>query len=458
MDLQRRAVRSERTAVSRQLADAELLTSIDAREVIEQSISATLTALKQSSRPVLLLGNGLRGGMQRAAIREAIRGLGIPTLLSWSAIDMLEAAHPMNFGRCGIYGDRYANMIVQNADLVISIGSRLAIPQLSYDPTDFARNARVVVVDIDPRELEKFVGERWITAQADASAFLRRLSAEGSPADYSRWIAKAQALKATFPRRSQTDDAIPASERNNWVNSYDVVYEISDKAGLSDIFVTDQGTGLLSGYYGLDIRGDQRLTSSLGLGEMGFGLPAAIGAKLANPDKNVICLNSDGGMMLNLQELQTIAHHHLPIKLVVFQNDGYLMIKHSQRTLFEGRYVGSDLDSGVSCPDFSKLAESFGFEFMQLSETAKIGTTVDEFLKASGPVMLEVVMHPQQLFIPRVGTIKGENGGLVSPPLEDMIPLVSEADLSAAMDGALHPESTKLRQTVSNLPTMGATS
>lgn len=458
MDLQRKAVSNDRTAVRRQIADAEATTVTNTDAVVEQSIAATLTALKQSSRPVILLGNGLRAGMERSAIREAIRGLGIPTLLSWSAIDMLDSAHPMNFGRCGIYGDRYANMIVQNADLVISIGSRLAIPQLSYDPADFARNARVVVVDIDPRELEKFVGERWITAQADAGAFLTRLAQQGSPADYERWIAKCSTLKSDFPRRAQTDDAIPAGEADGFVNSYDVVYQISDQAGPSDIFTTDMGTGLLSGFYGLDVNDEQRLSTSLGLGEMGYGLPAAIGAQFANPDSRVICLNADGGMMLNLQELQTIAHHKLPIKLVVFQNDGYLMIKHSQRNLFEGRYVGSDLDSGVSCPDFSKLADTFGFSFLQLNEDDKIGSTVEAFLNTPGPVMLEVIMHPEQLFIPRVGTIKGENGSLVSPPLEDMIPLVPEADLSAAMDGALHPESTRLRQTVSNLPTMGASS
>lgn len=458
MDLQRKSVSHERTAVRRQIARAEAITHVQSDEVVTQSIDATITALKQSSRPVILLGNGMRGQLDRAAVRTIIQDLAIPTILSWSAIDLLQSSHPMNFGRCGIYGDRYANMIVQNADLVISVGSRLAIPQLSYDPADFARNARVIVIDIDPRELEKFVGDRWITAQTDAGEFLRRLGEVGSPSDFSRWVTKANALKETFPRRRQTVAAVPLEERDDWVNSYDVVYEISDKAGPADIFVTDQGTGLLSGYYGLDINDEQRLTSSLGLGEMGFGLPAAVGAQIANPDSTVICLNSDGGMMLNLQELQTIAHHKLPIKLVVFQNDGYLMIKHSQRNLFDGRYVGSDFDSGVSCPDFSKVAETFGFSFLKLEDDDKTGSTVDAFLKMTGPVMLEVVMHPEQLFIPRVGTIKGENGALVSPPLEDMIPLVPEAELSAAMDGALHPESTRLRQTISNLPTMGASS
>src|SRR5664280_533689 len=200
------------------------------------------------------------------------------------------------------------------------------------------------------------------------------------------------------------------------------------------------GTGLLSGFYGLDVNDDQRLFTSLGLGEMGYGLPAAIGAQFANPESTVICLNADGGMMLNLQELQTIAHHRLPIKLVVFSNDGYLMIKHSQQNLFDGRYIGSNLDSGVSCPDFEKLADTFGLTYLKLTETSETSSTVKSLFDAEGPVLLEVVMHPEQLFIPRVGTIKGDKGALISPPLEDMIPLVSEASLSAAMNGSLHPE------------------
>lgn len=456
MDLQRRGLAGGRSTSRRKIAATEALVAADTSKVVTESVSLALAALERSARPVIILGNGLRSGMERDAIREAIKHIGVPTLLSWSAIDMLDSAHPMNFGRNGIYGDRYSNMIVQNSDLVISIGSRLAIPQLSYDPADFARNASVFVVDIDHRELEKFVGDRWTTVNADAAEFLAALSSASDPdVSYREWIAKCTTLRSSFPRRDQTVDAVPAAERDQFVNSYDAVYEISDQAGPDDIFVTDMGTGLLSGFYGLDLNHNQRLSTSLGLGEMGYGLPAAVGAQFANPDSTVICLNADGGMMLNLQEMQTIAHHKLPIKLVVFSNDGYLMIKHSQRNLFEGRFVGSDLDSGVSCPDFSKLADTFGFEFLQLAETSETSSTIEAFYAATGPVLLEVVMHPEQLFIPRVGTVKGENGSLMSPPLEDMIPLVPEAALSAAMDGQLHPESTKIRKVATNLPTMG---
>jgi acetolactate synthase-1/2/3 large subunit len=456
MDLQRRPLT---TAVPVAPAEPALVvaSTTDHTLAIEPALADLEAALARSRRPVLLLGNGLRAGAERAEVRELVARLGIPTLLSWSGIDLLDHAHPCNFGRSGIYGDRFANMIVQNSDLVVAIGTRLAIPQLSYDPADFARSARVFVVDIDRTELEKFVGDRWRTVHADAAQFLRKFAGRSAavPA-IDQWVRKCEQLRADFPRRRQTVEAIPADRRADFVNSYDVVYSISDQAGSDDIFVTDMGTGLLSGFYGLDVREQQRLATSLGLGEMGYGLPAAVGSQIANPDTRVVCLNADGGMMLNLQELQTVAHHKLPIKLVVFSNDGYLMIKHSQRNLFDGRYVGSDNESGVSCPDFSKLAEAFGFSYLKLDEQAKIDETVAQFLATEGTVLLEVVMHPEQLFIPRVGTFKGENGTLISPPLEDMIPIVSEAALSAAMNGALHPDSIKLRAVPGAAPTQEA--
>ncbi|WP_421734407.1 thiamine pyrophosphate-binding protein [Cellulomonas sp.] len=458
MDLQRKPL-STTLAGSPAVPVLDLGSSVDYGDVLDSSLDRLTAALRRSMRPVLLLGNGLRNGMDRPEIRSLVADIGIPTLLSWSAIDLLDSSHAMNFGRSGIYGDRYSNMIVQNADLVIAIGSRLAIPQLSYDPADFARDAQVFVVDVDGKELEKFVGDRWVRVQADAAQFLEQFAKLGPvAADIDTWVRKCEQLRTDFPRRAQTIEAIPAAQRDQFVNSYDVVYEISDQAGSDDIFVTDMGTGLLSGFYGLDVNEDQRLVTSLGLGEMGYGLPAAVGAQFAHPEARVVCLNADGGMMLNLQELQTVAHHKLPIKLVVFSNDGYLMIKHSQRNLFDGRYVGSDLDSGVSCPDFSKLADTFGFSYVGLSEQGDISAKVAEFLATDGPVLLEVFMHPEQLFIPRVGTLKGENGTLISPPLEDMIPLVSEAELSAAMSGALHPESTRIRSVPGVLPVQGGKS
>ena len=314
MDMQRKTLTAGRTASRLRVAAVERTQHLDDSAVINEAVDVVVDALAESTRPLFLLGAGLRT-VERAVIRKQIADLGIPTQLSWSAIDLLDAAHPMNFGRSGLYGDRFGNMIVQNSDLVIAIGSRLAIPQMSYDPADYARNARVIVVDVDLTELDKFVGERWIPVQADAGRFLAALHAAKPSVAVDSWIGKARGLRESFPRRKQAAEAIPVAGRGDFHNSYDVVYEISDQAGPTDIFTTDMGTGLLSGFYGLDINDEQRLSTSLGLGEMGYGLPAAIGIQIANPDHRVICLNADGGMMLNLQELQTVAHHQLPIKL-----------------------------------------------------------------------------------------------------------------------------------------------
>ncbi len=455
MDIQRKSLTTSLDVPAEQAAriTAPVFDRVSAR----RDAGRIADLLREARRPVLLLGNGLRQGMPRRRVRELVRTLGIPTLLSWSGADLLEAEHPLNFGKSGVYGDRYSNMIVQNSDLVISIGSRLAIPQMSYDPADYARGARVVVVDIDPVELRKFVGDRWERIEADAGTLFEALGdAVGTWNDADAWTERCGELRDTFPRRRQTNSAVPAADRDEYLNSYDVVYEISDQAGSDDIFVTDMGTGLLSGFYGLDLRENQRLSTSLGLGEMGYGLPAAIGAQIAHPDRRVICLNADGGMMLNLQELQTLAHHQLPIKLVIFSNDGYLMIKHSQRNLFDGRLVGSDPDSGVSVPDFSKLAAAFGFPYLLLDSTADTSSVIAEFLATPGPVILDVAMHPDQLFIPRVGTLRGEGGALISPPLEDVIPLIGEDALRAAMDGVLHSESIRIRQSAAPMPVMEA--
>jgi acetolactate synthase-1/2/3 large subunit len=446
MDLQRRSLTAKRSAAKVSARLAVLDTNSNHDEILKVGIEAAVDALSRSKRPLILLGAGLKRSQARNTIRSTIADMGIPTMLSWSAIDLLDSRHAMNFGRSGIYGDRFSNIIAQNSDLVISIGSRLAIPQLSYDPLDFARDAKIVVVDIDHKELEKFVGERWIPVQADAWEFLDGLAEKVRTINFPTWVETCKEIRNEFPRRAQTDGAPPASMSDEFVNSYDVVYEISDQAGADDIFVTDMGTGLLSGFYGLDVNDDQQLFSSLGLGEMGYGLPAAVGAQFANPEKRVICLNVDGGMMMNLQELQTVAHHKLPIKLVVFNNEGYLMIKHSQKNLFDGRFVGSDEESGISCPEFSQLAAVFGLKYVRIDGTSDMKARVSEFLTSEGSVLLEVFMHPEQLFIPRVGTLKGEGGALISPPLEDMIPLLDEAVLRRVMGGKIHLQSQAVRE------------
>jgi acetolactate synthase-1/2/3 large subunit len=234
------------------------------------------------------------------------------------------------------------------------------------------------------------------------------------------------------------------ADRDDFMNSYRFMERLNSFFKEDQVVVTDMGTALLSGHQVLRIADGQRLMTSTGLGEMGYGLPAAIGASFARNRGEVMCLNCDGGMMLNLQELQTIAHHKLPIKLFIFNNDGYLMIKHTQNSLFKTGYVGTDKSSGVSCPDFSKIAAAFDMPAYQIRNWGECDETLAKIQAATGPVICEVFMHPEQLFTPKLSLVAKEDGTLVSPPLEDLSPLVPREVLVGAMLVGVHEKSKPL--------------
>jgi acetolactate synthase I/II/III large subunit len=200
----------------------------------------------------------------------------------------------------------------------------------------------------------------------------------------------------------------------------------------------------LSGHQAMKFKEGQRLMTSTGLGEMGYGLPAAMGASFATDKGSVICLNCDGGMMLNLQELQTIVHHKLPIKIFIFNNEGYLMIKHTQKALFKGQYSGTDPNSGVSCPDYGKIASAFGIKAFVINTWEDFNTVIPQVQDYEGTVICEVFMHPEQLFVPKLSLAIKEDGTLISPPLEDLSPLLSRKELKENMIIGIHPKSELL--------------
>ena len=228
------------------------------------------------------------------------------------------------------------------------------------------------------------------------------------------------------------------------MNSYRFVDRLHAHLHPDQVIVTDMGTALLSGHQMLRIKPPQRLMTSLGLGEMGYGLPGAMGASFARGKSEVLCLNCDGGMMMNLQELQTVAHHRLPIKLIIFNNDGYLMIKHTQNALFKGRRAGSDAASGVTCPDFGKLAKAFGFPAWRIRTWEDFDWVMPQVQAHDGPAICEVEMHPEQPLVPKLSLAMKADGTLVSPPLEDLSPLLPRDQLRENMIIGLHPKSESL--------------
>jgi acetolactate synthase-1/2/3 large subunit len=413
-------------------------------------VASVLEKLKKAKRPLLWLGHGIRLSGYHKELESFLNELQIPCLISWAGIDMLPGDHHLVVGRAGIYGQRASNLILQNCDYLLTLGTRLAMPQVGYEISELARDAKIDVVDIDAKEVEKYRSRFDQTFHADVGQFMSVLRelAQGKSQSKSavhvqapeEWMSYISKIRKDFPWVGpEHKDQAP------FINSYPFMEKLSKILPSESITVTDMGTALLSGHQVLSLKKGQRLMTSTGLGEMGYGLPAAIGVSFANPSSQVICLNCDGGMMMNLQELQTIDHHRLPIKIVVFNNDGYLMIKHTQKALFKGRYSGTDKKSGVTCPDFKKLSVAFNLPYFQVKTWDDFDQNMNAFLNGDGPALCEVFMHPEQLLVPKLSLAIQEDGTLISPPLEDLSPLLSRDVLKKSMLVPLHPKSENLK-------------
>lgn len=401
-------------------------------------IDLVVEKLKTCERPMFWFGNGIRLAGAEHKIKELLNITPVPSLVSWAGIDMINSDHELVYGRAGVYGQRCANFVLQNSDYVLAIGTRLAIPQIGYDLSELARSAEIDVVDIDPLEAKKLTPRIRQPIISDAREFLDILieKVKDNIQPKEKWIEKCNSYRVNFPWVGKEHN-----DEHGFINSYRFMEKLNLYFKPDQIVVTDMGTALLSGHQTLKFKDGQRLMTSTGLGEMGYGLPAAIGASFATNRGEVMCLNCDGGMMMNLQELQTIDHHRLPIKIFVFNNDGYLMIKHTQRNLFKGSKVGSDKASGVSCPDFDKVGKAFNMPTYQIRTWEDCEKLLPIIQDSTGPLICEVFMYPEQFFVPKLGMVARDDGTLVSSPLEDLGPLLPREILKDAMIIEMHEKS-----------------
>jgi acetolactate synthase-1/2/3 large subunit len=402
-------------------------------------------ALQRSQAPLLWLGNGLRR-LASEDLRTLVKDLGLPYLTSWTATDLFSPIEGLYAGHAGTYGGRAGNVLLQSCDLLITLGTRLAIPQKGYVDDELARRAEIFVVDCDQVELDK-LGLRFTKKfLADAPTALTQIhdavQAIGDLA-LEPWLKHLRNVREEMP-------LVEACHRNeNWVDSYAFMADLGHAAGSDATFVTDMGTALISGFQVLEPSNGQRLFTSQGLGEMGYGLPGAIGAWFADPKRQVICLNCDGGLMMNLQDLHSVISHSIPMKIVIFNNDGYLMIKHTQNAIVAGRRAGTDVASGLSCPEYEPLVKAFGFRYLSLRQKDDSETVIREFLEADDAIVLEVFMAPDQLLVPKLSVSITAEGKLVSPPLEDLSPLMPLEVLEKSLLVSLHPNSIHLNRIVS---------
>lgn len=376
-----------------------------------------------SERPVIMAGHGIRLSKSISQFLVLVEKLKIPVLHTWSAIDVLSTNNTYNFGCSGIYGQRAANFIVQNCDLLIVLGSRLALPQTSYNIDNFAPNAKIIMVNNDPLELNKH--SRYdLTVQADCKYFIEKFQTVDIDSYKPIWLDKCNFYKNEFPLVEQCH----LEDNKNFDNSYVFINNISKYLDDDHIVVIGQGTPLPCCHQALVHKKNQTIFASNGLGEMGNGLPSAIGAAFSDTSKKIILFDGDGSSMMNIQEFQTVIGYKIPLKIVIFNNQGYLFIKHTQKMLFNGRYTGVDKNTGVTLPDFSKVTKAFGFEYYNSKNN-----TIEEFLNYDGCAVFECYMNPEQDLVPKVRGIMTDNGFL-SPPIEDMSPLLPIAKIEECMN------------------------
>ncbi len=391
-------------------------------------IPAVLEALKQAKRPLILAGNGVKMANAGEILTAFAEKHQIPVLLTWKIIDLLDFEHPLNFGPPGIMGSRYANFIVQNCDLLLIVGSRLEPSVTAFNSADFARNARKIMVDIDPCEIRKVKGiDLGITA--DAGDFLRRLEGAELP-EHASWLAYCRKMKERYPV------VLPEyyNKPDDKVDLYVFTNELFKQLSPDDVIVPESsGAAGEVTYQAMQVKKGQKIRNAAGLGSMGFGLPYSIGACLANARRRTVLINGDGAFQMNIQELETVARLKLPIKMFIWDNSGYGSIMTTQRNMFDGFFVGSEPGSGLTLPDVTRQAAAYGIRSECVATNRELPDAIARVLEGDDPVICRVVVTPSHLTMPKVQAMKLPNGGMVSKPLEDMWPYLSPEEVQENM-------------------------
>lgn len=413
-----------------------------------ETVKAIAEKIQHSRRPVLNVGNGVRIAGAHQVLMQVISRLGIPVVTGWNSQDAIYDEHPLYTGRAGGMGDRPGNFAVQNSDLVFSVGSRLSIRQVGYNYQTWAREAYVIVNDVDAEELKKPSIHADMRVHADAKNLLETLNDYlekeqergtlpmplfdgGQGLETMDWRQTCQFWKKTYPvilpKHMEHGDEEPA-------NVYALVKELSSRLHEDQITVVGNGSACVAGGHGYIIKKGQRFITNSAIASMGYDLPAAIGACMADHSQDIILLTGDGSIQMNLQELQTIIHHKMPIKIFLINNGGYHSIRQTQKNFFGEPLVGIGVDSrDLSFPDMEKLAAAYGYPYVRACHNSELGDAIEQTLAMEGPVICEIFVSMDQNFEPKSAAKRLPDGTMVSPPLEDLSPFLPEEEMDRNM-------------------------
>ena len=383
--------------------------------------------LKQAKRPIVIAGYGIRLSDAKEEFIRFIEKYNLPVAFTYLAIDFLPSNHPLYVGRLGTKGDRAGNFAVQNSDLVISLGSSLSVSVTGFRYDTFAREAKVIVVDIDKHEHKKNTVKIDVEINTDVKNFLQQVDNIVYTTDQS-WVDKCIEWRNKWPvfdkKYTDTTDGI---------NIYYFIEKLSEKNKSDAVIISDAGSAYYATSQALKLVDQQRYITSGAQADMGFSLPAAIGAAIASKRKNIVAITGDGSFQMNIQELQTIVSSKLPIKIFVLNNGGYLSIRNTMDKFFEGRYYGTDEQSGLSFPAIEKIAYAYDIPYYKLMTTTDLDTKLVDVLNSDGYALIEVMCPFKQDMSPSSSAKIDKDGKLVSQPLENMFPFLDDKEFKKEM-------------------------
>ncbi|MBE6578041.1 MAG: thiamine pyrophosphate-binding protein [Ruminococcaceae bacterium] len=402
-------------------------------ELTDEKVEAILDKIAKAKCPLVLAGTGIRLGGAEEKLLALLDKLQIPVVTAWNANDTVAHDSPYFAGMPGTVGTRPGNFAIQRCDLLLSLGCRLNIRMIGYTHYDFAKNAYKIIVDIDPRELVKPTIHADMPVNADVSTLLDALLARDyTPVeDHKPWLAWCQDLVKRYPA------ACDSYRGGSPINPYIFIDKLFDHLESDDRIICGNGSACVITFQAGKIKQGQRMFTNSGCAAMGYGLPAALGVAVSDNSKRTVCVDGDGSVMMNIQELATIAHNKLNVKLLIINNNGYHSIRQTQTNLFQPPFIGVDANSGVAFPDFAKLSDAFGLTYYTFDSETTADEVLDKFLSSEGPAVCEVVVDPTQNFAPKSSSKVLPDGRIVSPSLNDMAPFLDRDEFEKITNAPL---------------------